>query len=184
MNALLKKNDIGCPFCGLLPLPPSVLACPTCKNDLLNFRLAQAETVEQKYEILLLQRLKTDGKHQLEKKSLQNDIAQAKDGRAKIWWSLLALPLLLLVCRNAPPPVSKQKMAQKDSTIAQLTHRLDSLEHRKVIYILQKGDRLSDLGMRFFHHLDSGYRIGRENGILSPEQWTHLKQGDTLRISL
>ncbi len=184
MNALSKKNAIGCPFCGLLPLPPHVVACPACKNDLLNFRLLQAETAEQKYEILLLQRLKTDGKHQLEKKSLQDAIVQAKDRRTKIWWYLLALPLVLLVCRNTPPPVSKQKMAQKDAVIAQLTHRLERLEHRKVIYILQKGDRLSDLGMRFFNHLDSGYRIGRENGILSPEQWTHLKQGDTLRISL
>jgi hypothetical protein len=173
---------MNCPICQATDLAPHTAICPHCGTDLLEVR--PSDVLEERYYHLLRQRLELEGKHAAAHKQHIEAIEDAKQSNKRLWLLLLLLPVLSLICRKKPTPsVPLSEAVQKDSLIQVLRKERDSLESKtKILYVIKKGDKLVDLGKRFWGHPDSGYRIGRDNGIYDSIQYYHLIPGDTLVI--
>lgn len=173
---------MNCPICQATDLAPHTAICPHCETDLLAIR--PTDELEARYYHLLRQRLELEGKRAAEQQQHLEAVAAAQQSNKRLWLLLLLLPVLSLLCRKKPTPsVPLAEAMRKDSLIQILARERDSLENKtKILYVIKKGDKLVDLGKRFWGHPDSGYRIGRDNGIFDSIQYYNLVQGDTLVI--
>lgn len=173
---------MNCPVCQATDLAPHTVICPHCGTDLLEVRPSNA--LEERYYHLLRQRLELEGKRATEQQQHHEALIASQKFNKRLWLLLLLLPVLSLICRKKPTPsVPLAEAMQKDSLIQILQRQRDSLENKtKVLYVIKKGDKLVDLGKRFWGHRDSGYRIGRDNGIYDSIQYYNLIPGDTLVI--
>jgi hypothetical protein len=182
---------MNCPVCQL----PNVSMihtpiCPRCGTDLLQLDIH--ETVEDRLNTVLKQRLALEGDLALLKKQQNQQIAVR--ARKRNYWIIIGLVSFVTwrACRK--PTVLRADFVRKSDSLELINRRLEWMKYRfdtlhqhfpcvKVIrYGYQQGDYLGKLGKLFFNNDEMGYQIGKDNGITTREQWTKMKPGDTLNI--
>jgi hypothetical protein len=182
---------MNCPVCQL----PNVSMihtpiCPRCGTDLLQLDIH--ETVEDRLKSVLKQRLALEGEIALLKKKQDQQIA----ARARKRNYLIIIGLITFGIWRAyqKPMVLRTDYTRKSDSLALMNHQFEWMQYRfdtlnnqlpcvKVIrYAYKQGDYLEKLGKLFFNNSEMGYQIGKDNDILTREQWTKMKPGDTLNI--
>jgi hypothetical protein len=157
--------------------------CPRCGTDLLVLDIH--ETLEDRLKAVLKQRLALEGEIALLKKKQEQQIA----ARARKRNYLIIIGLITFGIWRAyqKPMVLRTDYTRKSDSLSMMAYRFDTLSQHfpcvKVIrYAYTQGDYLEKLGKFFFNDNEKGYQIGKDNGILTREQWTKMKPGDTLNI--
>jgi hypothetical protein len=182
---------MNCPICQL----PNVSMihtpiCPRCGTDLL--QMDANETIEDRFKRVLKQRLTLEGEIAILKK--QQEQAIAKRARKRNYLIIMGLISFLIWRAYQKPMVLRSDFVRKSDSLSMMNQRFEWMKFRfdtlnnqlpcvKVIrYAYQQGDYLGKLGKTFFNNDEMGYQIGKDNGILTREQWTKMKPGDTLNI--
>ncbi|MEN9612507.1 MAG: hypothetical protein RLZZ628_3321 [Bacteroidota bacterium] len=182
---------MNCPICQL----PNVSMihtpiCPRCGTDLL--QMDTNETIEDRFKTVLKQRLALEGEISLLKKKQDQDIA--KRARKRNYLIIIGLISFISWRAGQKPMVLRSDFTRKSDSLSMMNRRFEWMKYRfdtlnshppcvKVIrYAYQQGDYLGKLGKFFFNNDEMGYQIGKDNGILTREQWTKMKPGDTLNI--
>ena len=164
--------------------------CPRCGTDLLQLDIH--ETVEDRLKLVLKQRLALEGEIALLKKKQDQQItARARKRNYLIISGLIGFGIWR-ACQK--PMVLRTDYTRKSDSLTLMNqhfewmkYRFDTLNNQppciKVIrYAYRQGDYLEKLGKLFFNDSEMGYQIGEDNNILTREQWTKMKPGDTLNI--
>jgi hypothetical protein len=150
------------------------------------------ETIEDRFKTVLKQRLALEGEISLLKKKQDQDIA--KRARKRNYLIIIGLISFISWRAGQKPMVLRSDFTRKSDSLSMMNRRFEWMKYRfdtlnshppcvKVIrYAYQQGDYLGKLGKFFFNNDEMGYQIGKDNGILTREQWTKMKPGDTLNI--
>jgi hypothetical protein len=150
------------------------------------------ETIEDRLKKVLKQRLTLEGEISFLKKKQDQDIA--KRARKRNYLIIIGLISFISWRASQKPMVLRSDFTRKSDSLFMMNRRFEWMKYRfdtlnshppcmKVIrYAYQQGDYLGKLGKIFFNNDEMGYQIGKDNGILTREQWTKMKPGDTLNI--
>jgi hypothetical protein len=155
---------------------------------------ALSQPLNERYNELLRQRVALEGQQAQALAEAEKARQKAQKNTRRAYLLLLLLPLLALWCRKPSLDLAthQRMVQQKDSLFTAQNALLDStrnelealekLKVQQIKYVIKKGDTLEELGLLFFNDRQGGYRIGKDNNIVTKYQTHHLVKGDTLLI--
>ncbi|MBP7184160.1 MAG: LysM peptidoglycan-binding domain-containing protein [Saprospiraceae bacterium] len=152
--------------------------------------------MEEQYNEELKGRISKDGEYMMLKKQYETETSSLRSKMSKRVLGLLCLPFLMLVCgRKEPQKIIVNRCVVDSLTYVKMTNEIASLKEevevlkaslapKSVTHIVQEGETLEDISMKYFNNRKRAKKIGIDNGIETKHNRRSIKPGSSLIIYL